>query len=775
MEKHLKDVYGFNKFRPYQKDIIQDILNGENVFAILPTGGGKSLLYQFPATFTNKITIVVSPLISLMNDQCKHLNSKNIKAVCLNSETTVGVSKYVNYKIIYTTPEFIITRIPAFKLIKDKIGLFAIDEAHCVSQWSHDFRHSYQKLGILQDHFGDIPLLAVTATATPRVIDEMYEFINIEEASEYSLGTRRTNLKITVQSKFHFSGCTFDEPTIVYVQTRKLCEKLSLNFTSRGIKSAFYHGGMTKEDKNRSHDLFINGEIMVIVATISFGMGIDKADIRHVINYGVPANIESYYQEIGRAGRDGINSKATIFYDDGDFTTTAFLISQSPDPEQIKIKMKGMETFRSYLQEKNMCRQQMIDHYFATGEFACEKDVINIPKCGMCDNCNRLHTLKMTDVSKEATCIVNTINENKMKNGYDFGLKKTIKNIQKSTANAIIPKKSDKWIKDVIDILVTKNVLKRYKAGFGFVIGIGDVRIKDALPIEGRIEDSVIKLKLNMTNHNSNADKLLSLMNLRNKVAKKYGLVPASFMNDRIVMNINDAQPKTISELWKVDGISNEFIMSSQCAEFMDEYVKFQHNSIDNTYLLEKTIYSVSDHSFTIVPVRKDTGIMKGKWQIRIKGDKVKGKCGFKTIYSDPDISIAKSKAAKFIGCSANDFICNNEIKINSNKKEKLSNRDKVFSLYKKNKSVKEIAKTLNLKPITIENHLFHILEFYDDVDIDPDYFDLSEELEEIIKKAILKVGTRYLRPIKDILPDIVTYAQIKLCILIMKIEGDFE
>lgn len=693
MEKHLKDVYGFNNFRPYQKDIIQDILNGENVFAILPTGGGKSLLYQFPATFANKITIVVSPLISLMNDQSKHLNSKNIKAVCLNSETTVGVSKYADFKVIYTTPEFIITRIPAFKLIKDKIGLIAIDEAHCVSQWSHDFRPSYQKLGILQDHFADIPLLAVTATATPRVINEMYEFIGIEEASEYSLGTRRTNLKITVQSKFHFSECTFDEPTIVYVQTRKLCEKLSLNFTSRGIKSAFYHGGMSKEDKDKSHELFINGEIIVIVATISFGMGIDKADIRHVINYGVPANIESYYQEIGRAGRDGINSKATIFYDDGDFTTTAFLISQSPDPEQIKIKMKGMETFRSYLQEKNMCRQQMIDHYFATGKFACEKDVINIPKCGMCDNCNRLHTLKMTDVSKESISIVRTIYENSKKNGYDMGIKKTIKNIQKSVNHPIIPKKSDKWIKDVIDILVTKNVLKRYRAGFGFVIGMGDVRIKDALPIEGRIEDSVIKLKLNMTNHHSKADKLLSLMNLRNKVAKKHGLIPASFMNDRIVMNINDAQPKTISQLWKVDGISNEFIMSQPCLDFMEEYVKTNHKKKSN----------------------------------------------------------------------------------NSNKKGKLSNRDKVFSLYKKNISIKEISKTLNLKPITIENHLFHILEFYEDVDIEPDYFDLSEEREEIIKKAILKVGTMYLRPIKDILPDDVTYAQIKLCILIMKIEGDFE
>ena len=146
MEAHLKDIYGFNNFRAYQKDIIKDILDGENVFAILPTGGGKSLLYQFPATFTNKITVVVSPLISLMNDQCKHLNAKNIKAVCLNSETKVGFSKYVDYKLIYTTPEFIMTRIPAFKMIKDKIGLFAIDEAHCVSEWSHNFRPSYLRL-----------------------------------------------------------------------------------------------------------------------------------------------------------------------------------------------------------------------------------------------------------------------------------------------------------------------------------------------------------------------------------------------------------------------------------------------------------------------------------------------------------------------------------------------------------------------------------------------------------------------------------------------------
>ena len=230
---------GLTNFVLIKKTSFKIFYKGNNVIAILPTGGGKSLLYQFPATYSNKITVVVSPLISLMNDQCKHLNSNNIKAVCLNSETSVSVSKYTSYQIIYTTPEFIISRLHAFKLIASKIGLFAIDEAHCVSQWSHDFRPSYQKLGLLQKQIKGIPILAVTATATPLVLKEMYKYIGIENACEYSLGTRRTNLKINVQSKFQFSDCSFDEPTIVYVQTRKLCEKLSLDFTSRGIKSTF--------------------------------------------------------------------------------------------------------------------------------------------------------------------------------------------------------------------------------------------------------------------------------------------------------------------------------------------------------------------------------------------------------------------------------------------------------------------------------------------------------------------------------------------------------
>ena len=234
MEAHLKSTYGFNEFREYQKDIINDLLNGENTFAILPTGGGKSLLYQFPATYTGKLTIVVSPLISLMNDQCNYLNSKNINSACLNSETCIDISEYKNYKIIYTTPEFIERRIAVFEKIKDIIGLFAIDEAHCVSQWSHDFRESYLKLGIIKTTFPEIPMLAVTATATPRVVSDIYEMLNIYEANEYALGTRRTNLEINIYRKRNFDLCEFTEPTIVYVQTRKACESVCEKLSVRG-------------------------------------------------------------------------------------------------------------------------------------------------------------------------------------------------------------------------------------------------------------------------------------------------------------------------------------------------------------------------------------------------------------------------------------------------------------------------------------------------------------------------------------------------------------
>ena len=678
MESHLKSAYGFNEFRDYQKDIISDLLNNENVFAILPTGGGKSLLYQFPATYTNKITIVVSPLISLMNDQCMFLNSKNIKSVCLNSESRADLSSLINCKIIYTTPEFITNRLIVLDKLKDNIGLFAIDEAHCVSQWSHDFRTTYLELNIIKKTFPSISLLAVTATATPRVIEDMYDLLNIDEACQYNIGTRRTNIEINIHSKRLFDTCILNEPTIIYVQTRKVCEELNEKLLIKGTRSCTYHGGMTKEDKKKSHDKFASGEIMVIVATISFGMGIDKSDIRHVINYGVPSDIETYYQEIGRAGRDGLPSKATLYYNPGDFQTTQFLINQSSDPKQIELKTEAMNTFRKFLAENNMCRQQIIDYYFEKGEYPTEENINHIPKCNMCDNCCGKKKQELLDISEETKTIVNIINKHYREKGFTFGMVKTGEMIKN---HPLFKSRSKIWINEMLEILITKNILKRVNKGANFVICVGkkDNELLEMMPIKARVNSDI---SVDMKNKPSIDKNLKKLYEIRKTIASKHEILPSMFINDKVLMNIYSSKPKDVSQLWKVDGISDKFI-SKYGSEFISEYKKAKNKK-----------------------------------------------------------STSKSGGVK----------------------------DITFQHYKEGKSISEISEITGRSIRLIEDHMIHIFEHYDGVDIDPNYLGLTEEFEEEIKTAVTKVGSKFLKPIKDLVNNKITYGQIKLYLLISRL-----
>ena len=571
LREHLKKYYGFNQFREYQDDIINDILNKDDLLVTMPTGGGKSLLYQFPATFLTKTTIVISPLISLMNDQCLYLNSKNINSVCLNSETT-HYSTLSDYRIIYTTPEYIISNLYKFSQIKKDICLFAVDEAHCVSQWSLDFRESYLQLACIKEHFNDIPLLCVTATATPKVRDDICRLINLNDICEYNLGTRRTNLSVNVLPKKEYNITDITSPTIIYVSTRKLCEKLHEDLKTRGISCGFYHGGMAKSDKDNIHHKFINNEIIAVVATVAFGMGIDKSDIRTIINYGVPTDIETYYQEIGRAGRDGLPSNSTLYYNDSDFMTCKRLIEQTDNESHKQYKLSCLSQLRQFLLEKDLCRLKMIDYYFETGDILTPNIKYDeTPPCEKCDNCLGIGKENHKDIKNDAKKIIDIIQDHKSEKGYYVGMIKLQEYI-KTDYWFYFKNKPDKYVKKLICILLDKKILVR---GNYNVIKECDEWydiLYNGQPILVDIEDECVKINKD-TSYNK-------LSNIREKMSKKYHILPINFMNDRVLLNIYNSKIKSSSDLWRVDGITENFIMT-----YGDEFMSLYKGTNNNIFL----------------------------------------------------------------------------------------------------------------------------------------------------------------------------------------------
>lgn len=593
MQSHLKETYGFNQFRAHQDEIISKLLDGKNVFAVLPTGGGKSLLYQFPATYTGKTTVIISPLISLMNDQCKFLNSRNIPSVCLNSETCVDIGECQKYKLIYTTPEFLTKRVNLFEQIVKNIGLFAIDEAHCVSQWSHDFRPSYLSLNVITETFSSTPVLAVTATATPHVVGDIVNLLGMKNVSMFSLGTRRTNLEISVLPKTQFDFCEFTEPTIVYVQTKKMCEKICDELTSRGYSCGKYHGGLSKDTKAENHTKFANGELLIIVATVSFGMGIDKSDIRHVVNYGVPNDIETYYQEIGRAGRDGVLSKASLYYDSKDFFTAKFLIQSSSNQNQVALRMAAMNIFRQFLEEKNICRQQILDYYFENGTYPTCQQIRHIPACGICDNCkNKNDTV---DVTKETVAVISAINGHLISSGFAFGIEKTTELIQ-NLENPLFTNKPKGWVKSLIQALITQGILIKKKTQKGFVIHANS----PDEPITGPID-----IRLDMGTHsskNSHQGICRTLQKLRLSMSRKYGMAPSVFMNDRVLSNIEKSKPQTVCGLQGVDGISRDFI-TKYGEDFMAQYNQIYNSTGQNELGLQLKQYRARISKENCIPL----------------------------------------------------------------------------------------------------------------------------------------------------------------------------
>ncbi|HXS69634.1 MAG TPA: ATP-dependent DNA helicase RecQ, partial [Candidatus Polarisedimenticolia bacterium] len=347
----LKKYFGFTSFRPLQEEIIRDTLAGKDVFAVLPTGGGKSLCFQLPALVRPGLTVVVSPLIALMKDQVDALQAAGVAATFLNSslateESRARLRKLHNgeFRLLYVAPERLLLSGFLDDLKRWNVNAFAIDEAHCISEWGHDFRPEYRQIASLRGRFPDVPMMALTATATERVRADIIGQLHLREPACYTASFNRPNLTYRISAKSGAYGQITDfisarkgESGIIYCQARKTAESLASKLNADGVRAAAYHAGMEADERSRSQEAFLRDEVRVVCATIAFGMGINKPNVRFVIHYDLPKNIEGYYQETGRAGRDGLPSECLLLFSPGDRVKYGRFIDEMTNPKEREI------------------------------------------------------------------------------------------------------------------------------------------------------------------------------------------------------------------------------------------------------------------------------------------------------------------------------------------------------------------------------------------------------------------------------------------------------
>ena len=590
IEESLKHNFGFNSFRPMQEKIVKAVLKKQDCLVIMPTGGGKSLCYQLPATVFPGITIVVSPLIALMKDQVEGLVENGIKASYINSsletneiEDIMTDAKKGEIKMLYVSPEKLLSNSFQYFLHDLDISLFAIDEAHCISSWGHDFRKEYTQLGKLKQFFSKIPIIALTATADKITRKDIASQLNLKDPKIFLSSFDRPNLKLTVlpaqkrmQSIINFVKKRDGQSGIIYCLSRKQTEKVSSALQAENISADHYHAGMQAHERSRVQENFIYGKTNIIVATIAFGMGIDKSNVRFVIHHNLPKNIEGYYQEIGRAGRDGMPSETILFYT---FSDVVLLKKFASESGQATLQLAKLERMQQYA-DALICRRRILLSYF--GEHL-DKDCQN---CDVCENPPEL--IDGTKITRMALSAIFRLEEKVAVNtlidvlrgsarqdiiiqGYDkiktYGIGKDISPID--------------WKQYIlqmlnmgfIDIAYDQNYsLKITEAGKKILLGKKEIKFVSLSSIKERELEKVEEKK--SKKQVVEEELFENLRALRRSISKKFNIPPYIVFNDATLAEMSDRKPLSEEAMKSISGVGDKKY-KSYGQIFIEEITKF--------------------------------------------------------------------------------------------------------------------------------------------------------------------------------------------------------